>query len=217
MQKILRKVVRMILLENTNIPEEPPYVSYGTPGYEQAWSKWNAWFFACQKDWKWTNLPEQKGWNTEKSMGDFSPSYEGDGAVLRYGSYGYQWSKRKNNSLRLLVFPDKVASDMPAGIYLSMQIRKGGTRAPWACPLAEVYFPFKNYKHTKDGMSVSALLEELSYYHDEIVEYMKVIVPYGGKTVKTMQVDKFYEAVYPKLQNHATPQMTTHYENYQRM
>ena len=217
MQNNLRKLVRMILLENMNIPKEPPYVSYGSPGYEQAWSKWNAWFFQCQRDWLWPQLPSQKGWMREKSMGDFSPSYETDGAVLRYGSYGYQWSKRKNNDLRLLVFPDAMASDIPAGIYLTMRIRKGGARAPWAQPLAEVYFPFKKYNHTKDGMSVSALLEELSYYHDEIVECMKVLVPYGSKTIKTMQVDKFYEAVYPQLQQYATPQMTQHYQNYQRM
>ena len=215
--KTLRQMVRMILLENMSIPEEPPYVSPGSPGYEQPWSEWNAWFFACQRDWQWTNLPEQKGWNTERSLGDFSPSDKTDGAVLRYGSYGYQWSKRKINDLRLLVFPDAMASDIPAGIYLTMQIRKGATRATWAQPLAEVYFPFKNYKYTKDGMPVAVLLEELSYYHDEIVECMKVLVPYGSKTVKTMQVDKFYEAVYPKLQKYATPQMTQHYQNYQKM
>lgn len=215
--KTLRQVVRMILLENMNIPEEPPYVSYGSPGYEQAWSKWNAWFFQCQKGWLWPQLPSQKGWMSENYMGDFSPSYETDGAVLRYGSYGYQWSKRKNNDLRLLVFPDAMSSDIPAGIYLTMQIRKGGTRASWAQPLAEVYFPFKNYKHTKGGMPVSVLLEELSNYHDEIVECMKVLVPYGSKTVKTMPVDKFYETVYPQLQQYATPQMTQHYDNYQRM
>ena len=90
-------------------------------------------------------------------------------------------------------------------------------RATWAQPLAEVYFPFKKYKYTKDGMSAPALLEELSYCHDKIVECMKVLVPYGSKTVKTMQVDKFYEAVYPQLQRYATPQMTEHYQNYQRM
>ena len=215
--KALRQMVRMILLENTNIPEEPPYVSYGSPGYEQAYSKWNAWFFACQKSWVFPQIPNQKGWVTEQYYGDFSPSHETDGAVVRYGQWGMQWSKRKNNSLRLLVSPDAMASDMPAGIYLTMQIRKGAMRATWAQPLAEVYFPFKKYKYTKDGMSASALLEELSYYHDEIVECMKVLVPYGSKTIKTMQVDKFYEAVYPQLQQYATPQMTQHYQNYQRM
>ena len=215
--KTLRQMVRMILLENANIPEEPPYVSYGSPGYEQAWSKWNAWFFQCQRDWQWTNFPEQKGWNTERSMGDFSPSYETDGAVLRYGSYGYQWSKRKNNSLRLLVFPDAMASDIPAGIYLTMQIRKGAMKVSWAQPLAEVYFPFKNYKYSKEGMSAPALLEELSYRHDEIIECMKVLVPYGNKTIKNMPVDKFCEIVFPQLQKYATQQMTDHYQNYKRM
>ena len=215
--KKLRHVIRMMLLENTNIPEEPPYVSYGSPGYEQAYSKWNAWFFECQRDWQWPRLPSQKGWMRENSMGDFSPSDETNGAVLRYGSYGYRWSKRKNNFLRLLVFPDAMASDIPAGIYLTMEIRKGAMRATWAQPLAEVYFPFKNYKYTKDGMSASALLEELSNYHDEIVECMNVLMPYGSKTVKTLQADKFYEAVYPKLQKYATPQMTEHYQNYQRI
>ena len=154
---------------------------------------------------------------TEKYIGEFSPSYETEGAVVRYGSWGYTWSKRKNNDLRLVVFSEPMASDIPAGIYITMHIRKGAMRATWAQPMAEVYFPFKNYKPTKDGMSASTLLEELSYRHDEIVECMKVLVPYGNKTVKTMQVDKFYEAVYPQIQQYATHQMTQHYQNYQRM
>jgi len=215
--KALRQMVRMILLENTNIPKEPPYVTYGSPGYEQAWSKWNAWFFQCQRDWLFPQIPSQKGWMTENYMGEFSPSYESEGAVVRYGSWGYTWSKRKNNDLRLAIFPEALSSDMPAGIYLSMRIRKGAMRATWAQPMAEVYFPFKNYKHSKDGMPAPVLLEELSLWHDEIVECMKVLVPYGSKTAKTMQVDKFYEAVYPKLQKYATPQMTQHYQNYLRM
>ena len=66
-------------------------------------------------------------------------------------------------------------------------------------------------------MPAPVLLEELALWHDEIVECMKVLVPYGSKTIKTMQVDKFYEAVFPQLQQYATPQMTQHYQNYQRM
>lgn len=215
--RALRKVIRMMLLESSTIKPEPPYVSPGSPGYEKPYSLWNAWFFECQRDWVFPQLPSQKGWMTERFMGDFSPSDVTGGAVVRYGSWGYTWSKRKNNDLRLIVFPKALASDIPAGIYLTMHIRKGATKAPWAQPMAEVYFPFKKYKHTKDGMPAPALLEELSLWHDEIVECMKVIVPYGGKTVKTLQVDKFYEAVYPQLQQYATPQMTEHYQNYQRM
>ena len=215
--KLLRDTIRNMLLENMSIPEEPPYISYGNPGYEKTWSKWNAWFFAAQRDWIFPQLPSQKGWMTEKYMGSFSPSDVTGGAVIRYGSWGYTWSKRKNNGLRLIIFPEALASDIPAGIYLTMHIRKGATRAPWSQPMAEVYFPFKKYRHTKDGMPAPALLEELSLWHDEIVECMKVIVPYGSKTAKTMRVDKFYELVYPKLKQYATPQMTKHYQNYINM
>ena len=213
--KLLRQMVRMILLENMNIPEEPPYG--WAPGNKQAQQAWSAWFFECQRDWQWPQIPSQKGWMQEKYMHDFSPSYETDGAVLRYGSWGYQWSKRKNNFLRLTIFPDALASDIPAGIYLSMEIRKGATRAPHHQPMAEFHFPFRNYKHSKNGMPVPTLLEELSYYHDEILEHIRVLVPYGNKTAKSMPVDKFYEAVYPQLQQYATPQMTQHYEKYLRM
>ena len=214
--KALRQLVRMILLENLNIKPEPPYVSSHSPDRE-AWSKWNAWFFECQRGWIFPDLPSQKGWITEKFMGDFSPSDKTGGAVLRYGGWGYTWSKRKNNDLRLVVFPEHLTSDMPAGIYLTMRIRKGAVGASWAQPMAQLYFPFKKYKHTKDGMPVPVLLEELSLWHDEIVECMKVLIPYGSKTVKNLQVDKFYEVVYPRLQQYVTPQMTEHYENYQRM
>lgn len=214
--KTLRKAIRMILLENTNIKPEPPYVSPNSPDRE-AWTEWNAWFFENQRDWVFPYLPARKGWNTEKYMGNFSSSSETQGAVVRYGSWGYAWSKRRNNILQLTVFPNVLASDYPAGIYLTMYIRKGAMKASWAQPMAEVYFPFKKYKPTKDGMPAPALLEELSLWHDEIVECMKVLVPYGSKTVKTIQVDKFYEAVYPQLQQYATPQMIEHYQNYVNM
>lgn len=211
--RILREAIRNMLLENMILPPEPSYVGpYSSD--RQAWSKWNAWFFECQRDWVFPQLPSQKGWMTEKYLGGFSPSDVTEGAVLRYGLWGYTWSKRKNNDLRLVVFPEPLASDTPAGIYLTMRICKGAIGAPQYQPMAEVYFPFKNYKYTKDGMPVSALLEELSFWHDEIVQCMKVIVPYGGKTAKTLQVDKFYEAVYPQLQQYATPQMTEHYQKY---
>lgn len=211
--KALRQVVRMLLLENLSIKPEPPYRGDGDT-WGMSSSEWNAWFYEHQRDWEWTMFPYQKGWHDERGMGEFSPSDQTGGAVLRYGSYGHQWSKRKNNNLRLIVFPDAMASDIPAGIYLSLHIRKGAMRATWAQPMAEVYFPFKNYKPTKDGMPAPVLLEELSHWHDEIMKCMQVLVPYGSKTVKTMQVDKFYERVYPQLQQYATPQMTQHYENY---
>jgi hypothetical protein len=207
----------MMLLENMEIPEEPPYYTWGSPGRSKEYSNWNVWFFNAQRDWQWPNFPEQNRWNSEKYMGSFSPSEVGGIALLKYGSWGYQWSKRKLNFLRLIIFPTALASDMPAGIYLSMEIRKGAASSPHFQPMAEFYFPFKNYKPNKEGMSVRTMLEELNGYHDEILEHMRVLVPYGSKTAKSMPVDKFYETVYPQLQQYATQGMTKHYENYQRM
>ncbi|HBQ59331.1 MAG TPA: hypothetical protein DD671_06835, partial [Balneolaceae bacterium] len=66
----IREAIRRVITESKITPE-PPFITPGNPGYKEAWSKWNVWFFDNTRDWAWTNMPEQKGWNTENLMYDF--------------------------------------------------------------------------------------------------------------------------------------------------
>ena len=205
----IREAIRRVITESKITPE-PPFITPGNPGYQEAWSKWNVWFFENTRDWAWTNMPEQKGWNAENLMYDFRTSDTG-GAEIKYGiGFGYRWSKYRNNTLRLLVVPE-AGYGQPEGIYLHFEIGLGGMKNIDARSMAEMYFPFKKFKPTKNkGMSAPEIIEELSFYHDEIVECMRILTPLGSKTVKSLPASKFYDIVWPKLEKYASPVMDDH-------
>ena len=96
---------------------------------------------------------------------------------------------------------------------MRFEIGLGGMRNMDARSMAEMYFPFKKYKPVRDkGMSAPEIIEELSFYHDEIVECMRILTPLGSKTVKSLPASRFYETVWPKLEKYASPGMKQHLE-----
>jgi hypothetical protein len=142
------------------------------------------------------------------------PSRETGGAQLN-GEFVFRWSKRKNNTLEVSVLPYSLGSDMPPGIYVQFRIRKGGMSSIWSQSHAKMYFPFKKYQvQRSSNMPVTAMLEELDFYHDEIVECMSILVPLGSKTVSSMPPEKFYGEVWPLLEKYAAPQMAESIENW---
>lgn len=214
-RKLIRETVRKVMAESKITPE-PPFAKPHHPNFPKLSQAWNAWFWENTRDWVWRLMPAQKGWNDEKYPYDFRVSNTG-GAEISYGSFGWRWSKYRNNLLRLSVFPEDLASDIPAGIYIHFEIGLGGTRNRDARSMAELYFPFKKYKGpnksggmVNKGMSIPEFIEELSFYHDEIVECMRILTPLGSKTVKSFPPTRFYSTVWPKLEKYAAPGMDAH-------
>ena len=203
----LRSVIRKALLENINIPEEPPFKDSGN----QITADWNRWFFEELNKFPWLYMPTQKKWQENGTMYNFSKSAD-NRAVMLYGSFGMRWKKYKHNRIMLSVVPKEGYGQKP-GIYINFELKSGGVRNLYLQSIADLYFPFKNYRSSSNpnfeeehAMSAKEILEELSHVTEEITECFRVLLPAGNKSVKTMPPSVFYTKVWPKIEKYASEQ-----------